>query len=932
MKATVYLYNCKLLKEEKNFVIEKIDNYLSTSADVSLVDTLTDFQFQRPELYKRIKIDKSQVNILNIGTDEAKPVNYVKITMQYKTGSTNLSVYYYYVLSVKQVAQSTIELEMKMDVLHTYDFVSSLDTTLANRQYTLSERTLVNREHKNRFSNRTESSTRIYAYEDVELGKSLICTCRSLRFNSLLSDGQSHGFQLQRLALNINTSIDDCCLYSLKIVNNDGEVVWSTNPTNTNGGFFTVRYDSVNKILIVGCEYYTGIMPFLWANTKFEDYDIEPEEVDELNIVFTIEQLPKYNGNNTSYLNNLNSLLQNLAFSYLDYSFYRIIDRYPEGLECSLFKNSSDESPLLDNDGYSTWYVAYASENAVVSSATDTEATYVNPVKVLFYKSLGYSISSQTAKVVRIYPQSLPATPNRGDWLQIKLDELPSGGYIKVGTQTLDNTGYVVGGVPYYVIWLYKKNDNQSQFNYWGYSDSPHYDSAPDSIVQVEHDIPYCDCYGLHQGYLFSGTGDGSIFNVYEGTFYIGSNASNEDESSPRFDNVDLTNPQLIKIINFPYAPNEGLVNVNAVPSGFTWNGTAQALELSSARQNGFDRTLKFSPNGELQLRQYNPFVDLQFNYGEVSGDLYKQAKSHNNESKLYHSDYYLNKFVYDSFGFGFRLEEMNITTFKTYWALTHDFRVRYVCSGNVNSKFVFQFIDYVCDREVQDFNNVLIVERNNEVALFNNAYINYIRSGGYKADTKNADSQKLTNGLTIALSTIGAIASFASSGASGGVGVAAGIGLTIGTATKTISAIESAQRTDRAISQKLLSTSQQSTSVSTCEDIDVMKSYNSNKARLVHYRASDYMANALYDLFYYFGYKCHDYKIPNVNTRGNFNFVQADIVFGRYCFPDDIANEIKNKWNQGITFFHKKPSANQWDVAQEYENLENNLIEWLSE
>ena len=50
-----------------------------------------------------------------------------------------------------------------------------------------------------------------------------------------------------------------------------------------------------------------------------------------------------------------------------------------------------------------------------------------------------------------------------------------------------------------------------------------------------------------------------------------------------------------------------------------------------------------------------------------------------------------------------------------------------------------------------------------------------------------------------------------------------------------------------------------------------------------------------------------------------------ADIVYDEFSFNEDIADDIRNKWKEGVTFFHKV--NNEWDIEQEYENFEVSLI-----
>ena len=72
----------------------------------------------------------------------------------------------------------------------------------------------------------------------------------------------------------------------------------------------------------------------------------------------------------------------------------------------------------------------------------------------------------------------------------------------------------------------------------------------------------------------------------------------------------------------------------------------------------------------------------------------------------------------------------------------------------------------------------------------------------------------------------------------------------------------------------------------------------------------------------YYGGYATSEYKIPNINTRIYFNYLQCDLVLdGTSNLPEDIENDIKTKFQSGCTFFHKYDGV--WDIAQEYENFE---------
>ena len=377
-----------------------------------------------------------------------------------------------------------------------------------------------------------------------------------------------------------------------------------------------------------------------------------------------------------------------------------------------------------------------------------------------------------------------------------------------------------------------------------------------------------------------------------------------------------MTDPKLIKAINFPYCPNEwmsGKGQIKNYPSNlYTYNATDKVFELANAQVNDFDRQIYFNAT--------NPIKAFEVTTTITSG----MTRNDDFESKLYHSDFYQPKFVYDSFGFAYHLENIDMDTYLNNFNL-EDFIVRYVVSGNVLSKFMFQFIQYVCDRSIQDYENVMIVDRNNEKALYNSAYINYIKSGGFSYDSKKANTQNAMNGLTTALSLVGAVASFVSSAYTGGAGIVGGVALATTAIGGIARSIKTAQDQDKAISQKLLQNANQSVSVHGSDDMDIFTAFSNNKAKMCYYQPSAIMRQALADLFYYCGYATHEQKIPNVKTRKYFNFVQGEIILNDYTFNEEIADKIIEKWKEGITFIHKVNNA--WDVAQTLENFELSIL-----
>ena len=86
-------------------------------------------------------------------------------------------------------------------------------------------------------------------------------------------------------------------------------------------------------------------------------------------------------------------------------------------------------------------------------------------------------------------------------------------------------------------------------------------------------------------------------------------------------------------------------------------------------------------------------------------------------------------------------------------------------------------------------------------------------------------------------------------------------------------------------------------------------------------------MKKAIYNLFRLTGYSCNDYQIPSFNTREFYNFVQCKAVFDEsgWKYGQDFLNDIKSRFETGITVYHKVD--NNYDWNQEKENFES----WLA-
>lgn len=875
--VTLNLYSgCRIIKD-KNFVVDDIETYLSTLNSV----TIDNFQYQRFDLKKKINLDLDQVwqtkkTSLPYGDSTViTKWNYCKIT----TDTVN---YYYFITGYKQVSPKTVELSLEMDTINTFKYYY----ILSNSTYTLSPKTIVKREHKDRleimFEKRASTAEERYAFSQLDSQNSY----------------QNTSDETVNLLLNVSGLEDFMTTASLSVLR--------LTCTTVNGAYIQFKnkkYLNVSELLISS--------NLITIYTSGNQVSI-PMDQAQNNFVLVIPSnaglifnFKTYTGDWTLFMNN--SIYLYTSVDIFNNQFRRLIDTFQEGVSTYLFK--TNEETLYDDDETNQWYVMYASTNAIAATESVSDIKYVNPVQIRLYSDNGYTISTTGPHEVILYATSdlIPKWVNSPE----RLSYSPSGAVPPAGAQYVKIAGTTYDFHDYGTIRLLRKNNSDSFFKdveiqEWG--------SATTVIL---HNIESVIFYGVNdlncEGY------------INRTTIHIGAGSGSYTGTCIPWTNVNLTDEKLIKCFAFPYAPMEFLVgkdSFNTLPEGVIFN-TNNVLELEKPQIPLFNYTKTFKDkNPQSKLFIERAIINPQLN----------QPKNILAESKLYHSDYYQPKFVYDSFSFPFNLENIDIDGYLENSSDYKDFDVNYIISQNIQSKFLFSFPQYALKRATQDYDNILTVERNNEKALFNNSYINYIKSGGYSYDQKKASSQNAINGITTALSFAGAIASFAATPFTGGssavVGaslMASGVALAAGGLAGIARSIHTAQEQDKAINQKVLQAQMQGTSVEGSEDIDILTAISGNKAKLVTYELSDIMKQAMFDLFYYCGYATHEQKVPLVYTRTYFNFVQAEIEYKQYTFNEDIAEDIKNKWAAGITFLHHVNSS--WDFDQQYENWEVSLM-----
>lgn len=381
-----------------------------------------------------------------------------------------------------------------------------------------------------------------------------------------------------------------------------------------------------------------------------------------------------------------------------------------------------------------------------------------------------------------------------------------------------------------------------------------------------------------------------------------------------------------------PYAPCE-----------ITYNSENDVYEFPNiwVYENGLMKLNDASLSSPLESAVTTVQLDAHLlKYLPAEERLNNVAKDKQYESKLSNSQFTEMKFAYDSFSAPCRLEAFNIKP-RPIFSVSVGLPLKFKQTNTINSKFLFDLgypqrkgliIPTVEYKYNQDYENILAITRNNEETIFSNDYLNYIRSG-YNYDKKLKQQEATISGVMTGLQLVGAVASFASSAVTGGIGIAAGITLATSATTSLINTANQATRGQNELKQKLYELSLQSSSVAGTDDVDLMKYYSDNKLHQVIYKPYGFQENAIAQLFFYCGYKHKALELPKVNTRYWFNYIQCNPVFleEENTPYNRFLDDIKARYAAGLTVYHWHPRCNggktSYDWNQEYENWETNLV-----
>ena len=814
--ATLTLYYKSLLNKDKNFILDEpvygkpmVETYLATLQK----ETITGFQYVKHAVFLTIKINKNQ-QALNMGKN-ADDLNYIKIQNDGENPK------FYFIVGKNWKAEETIELVLNMDTLNSFRF---------NSDYELNAKTLIKREHRDRFS---EFSSQSFSIE---------LTCPM---------GISYHFYTDLLLSSANLKSVSFSMGPHAIPKSNVSIYSSTNADGVRGVTIRVNNNTLLDPAIVPLRVTYEILAFN------REIDLKSEEINCP--VYKYDEMPLFEQEGRSAVN------WALYYRNADNQENSPVDCYllPDTAISAIYQTGNGQVNVNNVPANGDYIIFYAMDvngynidvdghNYIVKRTTGwAYGTYVR-FQLLACRKYNGNLEVYQANMEG-KELAFPAIPVfSGEWKKIF-----TGTYITVDTN---------------------------------------YDKL--AVRQVE-DLPSASAW------IVANQGIGTLFEINFGTMDSLILLSTAD--------IDRTLAENIKIIDVPYCPSsyslDGSGNI-VLPSLWKLDTNKYMIQL---------RNLGAKFVNDITSGARNVLVNF---INEIpSGDL-TDMKRTLKDSKLYHSDYYRTKFVYDSFSKVFELEKMSNDLHPEDSIY---FQFRFVMSRNIVSKFLFKFF-YDYKVSLEDFNNIVAVARNNEEVLYNSSYLNYVRTG-YNYDLKTKERQETSSAVGIGLSALGMVASVVLAVATENpLPIAGAVAGAIGLVGQTANYAKQTAQNEDNIQRKLQEAQQQAVSVLNADDIDLLTEYSGNKAKLCYYKASDRMMEILDDLFYYGGYITNEQKIPVVNSRYWFNFVQATLVLEETNnLTEEIENDIKSKFETGVTFLHYR--HNRFDFKQEMENIEKKLI-----
>lgn len=584
--------------------------------------------------------------------------------------------------------------------------------------------------------------------------------------------------------------------------------------------------------------------------------------------------------------------------------YYRVIDYIPEGINPLLIRKENpytiERSGILKQN----WYLLYRNDN-------DPDPTeYVNPVEC-------YLIPENETKTDSAYISGRRLIPS---WLEegkLYVFRIDSG-----HSATLSNGTIMSYEVNHYKRIVLSKTSNKISavgVDVYGDGNQLH-------LAWQYDDLEYVSFEAVPVNYAVLNDLNGMSGNDFRVLAFPKTFTNSDDENTvDGIANLDRADAKNIKLIKLPYCP----YNLKYTGDTLNIDGSTvwERASFSQSQGGDFNALRLLDSNIKLQGSftggSANPFLNISVNITDISEDDLRDMDEV--DSKLFHSSFYSPTYVYDSFALKVDLEKCDLSYYIDNGVSTND--IKFTMTKTINSKFMFTLTSYICNKSDVNFYNILPIARNNEEVLYNVPYINFIKTGyNYEIKAKNIQNASNFIGLGMSAGSVGVALAMPSAP----LKAAAVVGALVSMAMSVKSTIVSTIQSEENIKQKLTQYSNQASSVSGSDDVDLMSEYCDNRLKYMVYEPTDNMKSLLNDLFFYAGYSSNRMAIPTHNNRLNFDYLECEAsIEAAASIPQECLAELITCFKNGVVYLHKTTRAtDKWDFEQKYENWENSLLE----
>lgn len=472
---------------------------------------------------------------------------------------------------------------------------------------------------------------------------------------------------------------------------------------------------------------------------------------------------------------------------------------------------------------------------------------------------------------------------------------------------------------------LYKWNLHDAGSNWKSFeSENGQFLNTPDGTFSSDGDMIYY-VNPLHKMSLLS---FGSAFPFINPTRnYNPQYTTNTSRSVSGLNALDLKNTRFIKIISLPYFPFTSTSDANLtyrnVSDDFM---NVNMLEVA----DGVDL-------GKVKL-QNSYTVDTYEINKPTALELIATQHDDKWETKYLSSEYNYAAFEYSAYKFICMPELYKLDDSDGVEAYTVYFK-----NGRLSSNLLFK-LEETGNAFKDEFagtagstglagieSRYIISDIPNEIPIYNNEYINYIKNG-YNYDKETLARQTEKGFENLSAQAIGSILSIGVSVATGNpIAAAGGIGLATSSFQQANSIIQNQIQGEANIKRKLNEYKNSQTAVSAVNGIDLRKEYEADGLYLRKYEISKTLKTYLCEFWRNYGYKVNAVDNPYTfianNKRHNYNFIKlSNVEFNpqftkKYIKISDWLEVYKNKFIEGVTIFNRD---------SDYGKITENFEQWL--